>query len=70
MITPHIEENGRIQTVEAYIICGSCDNARHRILPGEKTPWWFCQDEKYELKPGQEIEVEYKEPQSDILCCG
>ena len=63
MIEPHIIKNSEIQRVNAWVVCGKCNNARHRIMPGEFTPWWFCQDEKYELAQGQEIEVEYIDDQ-------
>lgn len=59
MIEPHIEQdNGNIQVVEAWVRCSKCNGALHRIFPGEKTPWWMCQDEKCQLKEGQEIEIE------------
>ena len=62
MIPPHIEKrSGEIQYVWAWIVCSKCNNARHGVLPGEKTPLWYCQDERCELKPNQEIEVEYLE---------
>ena len=60
MIAPHVEkEGGEIQYVKAWVVCSKCNNARHRVLPGQKTPHWYCQDERCELKPNQEIEVEY-----------
>ena len=65
MISPHTE----IGNVEAWVTCAKCNNAKHRVLPGEKTPYWLCQDERCELKLGQEIEVEYIETQADILYC-
>ena len=43
----------------AWVVCRKCNNAKHRILPSKEVPFWYCQDEKYELKPSQEIEVEY-----------
>lgn len=61
MIYPHTIENGEIKKVNAWIVCDKCNDSRHHILPGEKTPYWWCQDEKKELKPNQEIEVEYLE---------
>ena len=51
--------------VEAWIKCAKCNGARHRIYPGEKTPFWLCQDERRELKPDQEIEVESLDPQEN-----
>jgi len=56
LIYPHTEH-----TVEAWVRCAKCNGSLHRIMPGEITPWWFCQDEKQELKVGQEVEVEYRE---------
>ena len=53
MIYPH-----KTRVVKAWVVCSKCNGARHRVLPGEKTPWWFCQDEKQYLKEGQEIELE------------
>lgn len=60
IIQPHIEEKGKIKTVTAWVDCGKC-NCMHRILPGEITPYWWCQDERCQLKEGQEIEVKYIE---------
>jgi len=45
--------------VKAWVKCRKCNDARHLILPGEKTPYWWCQGEKKQLKAGEEIEVEY-----------
>ena len=61
MIYPHTIESGQIRRVRAWVKCSKCNNAKHLILPGDKTPYWWCQDEKQQLKRGQEIEVEYIE---------
>lgn len=58
MIEPHTVENDKVRTAIAWVVCPRCNNARHRVMPGEKTPWWFCQDEKEELAEGQEIEID------------
>ena len=58
MIYPHIGDT----IVEAWVVCGKCNGAKHRVLPGKDTPFWWCQDEANRLEPGQEIEVEYSEP--------
>lgn len=64
MIAPHItDEFGCERLVNAWVKCSKCNGAYHRILPGKITPYWWCQDERQELKPGQEIEVEYIEPE-------
>lgn len=61
MIHPHIIKGDKVQPVRAWIICGKCNGAKHLIFPGEKTPWWYCQDEKHNLVEGQEVDVEYLE---------
>lgn len=58
MIYPHTD---KIQRVKAWVVCDKCNGSRHRVFPGDKTPYWWCQDEKQELKENQEIEVEYGE---------
>jgi len=62
MIYPHIIEDDKEISVEAWVKCPKCNNAYHRILPGKLTPYWYCQDEKQELKAEQEIEIEYITP--------
>ncbi len=54
----HVED---ARKVIAWFICGKCNNAKHRIFPGEKTPWWWCQDHKCQLSEGDEIEIEESE---------
>jgi len=61
MIYPHTIENEGYQRVRAWVKCVKCNNALHLVLPGENTPYWWCQDKKCELAPEQEIEVEYIE---------
>lgn len=46
---------------DAWVVCAKCNNAWHRILPGDKTPYWYCQDEKCELIEGKEVEVQYRD---------
>mgnify|MGYP001561007422 CR=1 FL=1 len=48
--------------VKAWVTCTKCGGAKHRILRGKKTPQWFCQDVKYQLEVGQEIDVEDVKP--------
>ena len=58
MIFPHTEEG---KLVQAWIVCSKCNGSYHRVLPGIETPYWWCQDEKCQLREGQEIEVQYLE---------
>jgi len=44
--------------VKVWFVCPKCNNSRHRILPGEKAPYWWCQDEKISLREGDEVEIE------------
>ena len=57
MIQPNIDA----RPVKAWIVCPKCNNAYHRILPGDKTPYWWCQDEVVYLGEGQEIEYQEEE---------
>ena len=69
MIEPHIiQNNGQPQVVEAWVKCSKCNNSMHRILPGQKTPYWWCQDEKQQLQEDEEIEVEYLDTEPEIIC--
>ena len=54
-----VQPNVDGRPVWAWVKCAKCNNAKHLILPGDKTPYWWCQDEKQQLREGQEIEVEY-----------
>ena len=47
-----------IQAVKVWFVCPKCNNSRHRILPSEKAPYWWCQDEKISLREGDEVEIE------------
>ena len=46
---------------KVWVVCKKCNDAWHSVLPGEKTPYWWCQDEAVYLAEGQEIEVKYDE---------
>ena len=60
-VFPHIFIKDKEKRVRAWVKCPKCNNSLHLVLPGEKSPYWWCQDERQELKPGQEVEVEYLE---------
>ena len=47
-----------VETANVWFICAKCNNSWHRVIPGKKAPYWWCQDEKVELKGGDEVEVE------------
>ena len=52
------------QRARAWVVCKKCNNAKHRIFPGDETPWWWCQDTKSQLKRDQDIEIEYIEEEN------
>ena len=47
-----------VQIANVWFFCAKCNNSRHRVLPGEKAPFWWCQDNKVNLKEGDEVEIE------------
>ena len=51
-------QNSEIQNAVVWVICAKCNGAKHLVLKGEQTPYWWCQDERYYLREGQEIELE------------
>lgn len=53
MIYPHTEDG---KVVEAWVVCLKCNGSRHRVIPGEETPYWWCQDEKHRVEAEQEVE--------------
>jgi len=56
-----MKETSIYKNAKAWVVCDKCNSAKHRVLPGEKAPYWYCQDEKVSLIEGQEVEVEYIE---------
>ena len=61
-----MKDEVRIMTTEedklafAWAICPECGE-RHFIFPGKEIPLRYCRDEIRQLKPEQEIEVQYIE---------
>ena len=50
-----------VRDADVWFVCAKCNNSWHRVFPGEKAPYWWCQGEKVELKKGEEVEVQYLE---------
>ena len=66
-VLPHTADGRK---VKAWVICAKCKGMRHRVLPGEITPYWWCQDNRISLQEGQEIEVESVEDNEHYLLAG
>ena len=45
-----------IEESKVRVVCGC--GSKHGLVPGQTSPVYYCQDERFELEAGMEVEIE------------